>query len=369
MKVFLSPSIALHSPAMVRIANALTKYLPPHYEVVSDRERADLCIFYPVSYEWIHYLEECQDRGQEYALVQCCYKSGRMEEDEIQFDLWKPWWDKAVIVWSYLELFDLDSRHFKKGFDFNYYHAPLGIDEPFLLPTVAHPKRDYIITTGTVHGRGAEAIEECWIAASRCSLDVVHIGSWPLNIGQGIDISDDTMFWNLTNVRCVHGVTDQTLRGIYQNALYVCSLRYVEGFELPALEALSCGTRSIVFTQPATTKWYWGYADFVPECEGKELVNHLVDKFSSPYEVISQPTIDEVRSRFNWSILCWRFWSIVEKEMSMRQEAKIETCIKCNCSVLKCDCTGGPQTEVECTCYEPQYGHQQGCAFYGRKSL
>lgn len=312
MKVFLSPSIALHSPAMVRIANALTKYLPPHYSIVSDREKADLCIFYPISYDWTHYLKECSDRGQEYALIQCCYKSGREEEDKLAFNLWRPWWVRSLIVWSYLDL--LEGR---VDNEIPFYHAPLGIDEAFLLPTVTHPKRDYIVTTGTVHGRGAEAIGECWEAALRCALSVVHVGQWPKNLGDHCP-GCETDFAEC-NITIANGVTDQTLRGIYQNALYVCSLRYVEGFELPALEALSCGTRSIVFTQPATTKWFWGYADFVPECEGGEPVKHLVDKFSSPYESISQATIDEVRVKFNWSVLAWRFWSIVEKEMSMRQ--------------------------------------------------
>lgn len=306
MKVFLNPSIALHSPAMVRIANALTKYLPPHYKVVSQMEQADLCIFYPISYDWTHYLAECIAQDKEYALIQCCYKSGRIEEDRLQFDLWRPWWLRSTVTWSYLDL--LESR---VDNEIPFYHAPLGIDEPFLLPTATHPKRDYIVTTGTVHGNGQEAILECWKAAFSSNLGVVHVGSPPVGIDR---ISNDIKF--------VVGCTDQTLRGIYQNARYVCSLRYVEGFELPALEALSCGTRSIVFTQPATTKWYWGYVDFVPECEGEELVNHLVDKFSSTYEPISQSTIDEVRSKFDWAILCWRFWSIVEKEVDMRRQVK-----------------------------------------------
>lgn len=334
MRVFLSPSIALHSPAMVRIQNALIKYLPPHYKVVNDREQADLCIFYPISYDWTYYLKECEDRGQEYALIQCCYKSGRIEEDEIQFKIWKPWWDKAAIVWSYLNLLDgAYDTHGSLGSisgammvsNFNYYEAPLGIDEAFLLPTVTHPKRDYIVTTGTVHGRGAEAILECWQAARECGLGVVHIGQWPIGIEKSTDRFNDEIIYNTTNgthVELASGVTDQTLRGIYQNARYVCSLRYIEGFELPALESLSCGTRSIVFTQSATTKWFFGYADFVPECEGKELVDHLVKKFEAPYEAITQSTIDEVRSKFDWGVLAWRFWSIVEKEMSMRRQVK-----------------------------------------------
>lgn len=335
MKVFLSPSVGLHSPAMVRIANALTKYLPPHHEIVNQIEQADLCIFYPIGFDWTKHLAECIAQGKEYALIQCCYKSSGGT-----FGMWKLWWEKAIVVWSYLDLLPEADTHgslnacavASQDADFNYYEAPLGVDESFTLPLVTHPKRDYIVTTGTVHGSGQEAILECWEAAKQCTLSVVHVGQWP------IGISESLRYYH--NVTLASGVTDQTLRGIYQNARWTCSLRYVEGFELPALESLSCGTRSIVFTQPATTKWFFDYCDFVPESEGQELVNHLVRKFSGPYEPISQSVVDEVRSRFNWGVLAWRFWSIVEKEMSMRRQVKkytrgdgVTTCTECGIDI------------------------------------
>lgn len=324
MKVFLSPSVGLYSPAMARIANALTKYLPPHHEIVNQIEQADLCIFYPIGYDWTKHLAECIAQGKEYALIQCCYKSSGGT-----FDMWHPWWEKAIVVWSYLDLLPEADTHgslnacavASQDVDFNYYEAPLGIDEAFTLPLVAHPKRDYIVTTGTMHGVGCEAILECWQAALKCNLSVVHVGPYPVGIDKpNVDVSGDE--WGTGSITGITGVTDQTLRGIYQNARWTCSLRYVEGFELPALESLSCGTRSIVFTQPATTKWFFDYCDFVPESEGEELVNYLVRKFSGPYEPVSQSTVDEVRSRFNWGVLAWRFWSIVEKEMSMRRQVK-----------------------------------------------
>ncbi len=298
MKVFLSPRIALHSPAMVRIENALTRHLPAHFTVVSKREQADLCIFFPISFEWKHYIDECKEKGQKYALIQCCYKTSGAG-----FDKWKPLWDDAVVVWSYLDL--LEGRNDPS---IPFYHAPLGVDEAFLNPVVTHPKRDYIVTTGTVHGKGAEAIKECWQAAFKCGLDVVHVGPWPENVSSSkYDFEEE-------NLQTITNCTDQTLRGIYQNALYTCSLRYVEGFELPALESLSCGTRAIVFTQLAMTKWYYRYADFVPESSGDELINHLISKFSH-YESLNQSLIDEVRSRFDWRIICERFWQIVQMEI------------------------------------------------------
>lgn len=41
-------------------------------------------------------------------------------------------------------------------------------------------------------------------------------------------------------------------------------------------------------------------------------------------------------------------------------------CIACRECVGACDCTGGPQTEPECTCYESWAGHQVGC-YYNRR--
>lgn len=46
----------------------------------------------------------------------------------------------------------------------------------------------------------------------------------------------------------------------------------------------------------------------------------------------------------------------------------IEHCQICGELLSDCDCTGGPQIgDPECTCYEPAYGHQPGCPYYGRK--
>jgi len=45
---------------------------------------------------------------------------------------------------------------------------------------------------------------------------------------------------------------------------------------------------------------------------------------------------------------------------------KKERCLQCGEQVTRCGCTGGPQLEVECTCYEPEYGHQSGCPYYRR---
>jgi hypothetical protein len=46
-----------------------------------------------------------------------------------------------------------------------------------------------------------------------------------------------------------------------------------------------------------------------------------------------------------------------------------ERCRACREAASRCDCTGGPLVgDPECTCYEPAYGHQPGCAYYGRRA-
>lgn len=39
-------------------------------------------------------------------------------------------------------------------------------------------------------------------------------------------------------------------------------------------------------------------------------------------------------------------------------------CLICQKPVTECDCTVGPQVDIECF-YEPEYGHQMGCPYYG----
>ncbi len=38
-------------------------------------------------------------------------------------------------------------------------------------------------------------------------------------------------------------------------------------------------------------------------------------------------------------------------------------CRQCKRAPDECECTGGPNLEDECTCYESAHGHQPGCVF------
>lgn len=290
MKVFLSPSIALHSRAMVRIANALTAYAPSSISVTPDISSADLVIFYPISHEWFELIDQCVERGQRYAIVQCC--SGKEGVN------WQHYWSNAVVVWSYLDLnFD--------GYDkSDLYYCPLGVDE-YLSNNKSNRDpnpsvdRDIILTTGYTHGYPAEAILEPWIAASKVGLKAYHIGGWPREIPRDISLS--------LSVTRVEGIGDDQLALLYRRAKYVCSLRYRDGFELPAAEGLCCGARPILFDQPDLRQWYGGSAVYLLEVEGDELTERLVEIFRSSHPVSEEERREAVRV-FDWELIIEGFW-------------------------------------------------------------
>lgn len=320
LRVFARP-INLHSRAMIRIANAIERHAPASVEIVSDQSSADLVIFYPIGADWIPLIEKVEAEGKQFALVQCCVKS-----TGASCKMWIPVWDRATCVWSYLGLNRLANEEWKADwssgrswlppgtFENQFYYAPLGIDDAFLPSPIPSDRyllasqigRNTVVTTGHVSGRPAEAISEVWEAARACGYGVVHVG--PKIEGA----------WR-PGVRCRQDVSDQELRMIYRSAAFVASLRYVEGFELPALEGLACGATPILFDQPDLRHWYGDDALYVPEWEGTPLVQALIfqmlkakipaDFGASPL----QPVADSLRnsdllSRFSWPTLASEFW-------------------------------------------------------------
>lgn len=299
LRVFARP-IKLHSRAMIRIADAIERHAPASVEIVSGQSFADLVIFYPIGADWIPLIEETEAAGKRFALVQCCVKS-----TGASCKMWAPIWNRAACVWSYLDLSRLADEEWKadwssdrsrlppSAFENKFYYAPLGIDDAFI-PLLRYPtqtNRNTVVTTGYVSGRPAEAISEVWEAALACGYQVTHVGG---------KIKDA---WR-PGVRVREGVSDQELRATYRSAAFVASLRYVEGFELPALEGLACGAIPILFDQPDLRHWYGDDALYVPEEEGPELAEKLKIEFRYVRGRVSAPNLD----RFSWSTLAGEFW-------------------------------------------------------------
>lgn len=292
LRVFARP-IGLHSRAMIRIANAIERHAPDSIEFVDDQSVADLVVFYPIGADWIPFIEGVESVGKKFALLQCCVKS-----TGASCETWAPVWQRSACTWSYLDLYRFwreESPETVVSLD-HFYYAPLGIDDAFLPPTSSTLKRaprNTVVTTGYVSGRPAEAIAEVWEAALACGYRVVHVGG---------KIKDA---WR-PGVRVREGISDQELRLIYRSAAYVASLRYVEGFELPALEGLACGATPILFDQPDLRHWYGDAALYVPELEGANLAHELIDVFRNGHP--ERPESSAVLNRFSWPTLVGEFW-------------------------------------------------------------
>lgn len=287
MKAYLRP-VGLHSRSFLRVADALERYKPSGIEIVTKLRDRNFQLLHVISYDAIEYARNLRSQGVNYAVIQYCLGTTERPDHSAWYELWHG----AQIVWSY---YDLSEDAKLAGF--NFYHAPLGVDDVFLSHRTASVRRNRVITTGYVSGPRAEPIEEVWIAAARAGVEAVHIG--PSKV--------EGMSTYPSNWRAI-SPTDKELAELYSTSRRVSGMRHVEGFELPAAEGLVCGCLPIVFDQPAMQKWYGNSVEYVEECHGEELVGKLEVIFGSSRrkETIGPAAQAAV---FDWKSICDGFWS------------------------------------------------------------
>lgn len=290
MKVFLSP-LGLHSRAMVRIANALTRYRPENVTVVGTIAEADLVIIYAIGPDTVKTVTDLRAVNKKYAIVQCCLKTSGLS-----IDSWIPLWNSASLVWSYYDL----SEHIQS----NFYYAPLGIDDVFkpeIEPLLSQDRDIAIVSSGFVSGGPSEAIEEVANAALRIGQRVIHIG--PRNVS-GMNPRTEKS-WKAVQP------DDRELAKIYCRSRFVSGLRYVEGFEMPVIEGISCGSIPIVFDRAETRQWFGKFAYFVPESHGRELENEIYNIWTD-FSPLSIEKIQQAREIFNWQTIAQGFWGRIQ---------------------------------------------------------
>src|SRR5678815_462012 len=256
MKIYVDPPPTM-SNAMFRVARALKETAPAGVRIVNDVSQADLLIMHVIGLDAIDY-----ERNKMCAVVQYCLcpASGVMH-------WWHPLWERAKAVWSYYDL----TPYLPAGARF--YHAPMGVNGAFTKPIPFGPRDLAVLTSGYVNGPGAEAIEEVTVACQELGLKSIHLGPRPTNMSPDVQM------------QTVYNISDVTLASLYRRCQYVSGLRFVEGFELPALEGLVCGARPIMFRRP-DARWFNNHACFVTEQHGRPLIDELKEVLSrSPYPV------------------------------------------------------------------------------------
>ena len=283
MKVCVSALPDRLSHAMHRVARALEESAPDEVEIVSRPQNAD--------HQILHTIDGGQGayrvlNAPRYSVIQYCLKTANGRNNTTD-----KFWHEADMVWSYYPMDDLIGST-------RFYYAPLGVDRIFTQPFTECRRDVGIMSSGYVSGPSAEAIEEVAVAANRVGLTVAHLGP-----DQPVNMTTQSKGWS-----SIKGVKDTELAQFYRRSKWVSGLRHVEGFELPVLEGLVCGARPIVFDRPDMRQWYDGHAVFVPETNGEELIQLLVEVMSTEPEPVSRDERQEIIKRFDWAGIAEGFW-------------------------------------------------------------
>lgn len=282
MKVYLKPHRNI--PCLHRIANALEKYAPDWVEVTNVPDEAELMVMQITGRHDHRTIEgrNLKAKGKKYAVIQLVLGSCRNPDPADWLELWSG----AEVVWSYYDL---------PG-EFNFYHAPLGIDPDAWY--IEDRERDYIIgSMGNYYKQ--ECIGEIQTALwySKQKARAVHIGE---NFNQH----------PLTDF--LYKLNDAELRSVYNRCRWFSCLRRKDGFELPALEAILCGARPVMFDTPNYKQWFDGLVTFIPEEPPEKVFGSLVKLLKSGPPAVTEEHRRAVMERFNWKNIIEGFYARIE---------------------------------------------------------
>jgi hypothetical protein len=296
-----------YSPAIARIGRALCEHAPASVQIVArpapirkdqrvpalmqDETAGELVVIYVngMHDRLCALAERCVARGQRYAVIQIALRTTRHHSTET----WRELWRKAAVVWSYYPLDLWIAEDHGPPLDFNFYHAPLGVDSAiFTLPS-ADRHRDILVCTSGFQ-RNQEGVAECDEAA-------VSVDGRIFQLGPHLDKMK-------SQVSYAQGITDEELARWYQQCQWVCGLRRHEGFELPAAEGLLCGARPLFYDRPHYRCWFEQWAEFVPEEPHDLVVENLKRLFKRGPKPVSERERAEAAMAFSWPRVVHGFW-------------------------------------------------------------
>lgn len=233
--------------------------------------------------------------GKPYVVYPCHFKMAPFAGNE---DLWLRLWDDARVVISYFDLSAYAPR---------FVRLPLGADPEVFKPDPGVGDVYRAMTTGYSDA----PIDEPITAVHRAVLAASPTGK-ALHVGGACHVSDP-------RVSRAENVADETMVRYYRQSRWVSALRYHEGFELPAVEALFCGRRPFLFNLPCYTDWF---GPFLPACcfvphpgawpsgDMEEHLRRLFEDDCQPGPV--QPAeMAELHRLFSWDAIAHRFWPAI----------------------------------------------------------
>lgn len=277
--------------SLMRVVKALEQYAPDAIELVPSKDKADLVVMHIIG----RHDRNIRDAagilasGRSYAIIQYALRSTQKPDTSLWIDLWRG----ARLVWSYYDL-EAQCKHDWTPFDFNFYHAPLGVDSETFYPRDLHCCQFVIGTSG--HRAVTESIREVAFATKRVGRRMLHIGP---ELKRGDDII------------CKSQLSDDELARLLSDCEFVACLRRTEGFELMAAEGLLCGARPICFDRDHYHQWYDPWAIFIPEGNRDEVIDSLEAVFRQGTEPVSGNELKMATELFDWERVVTGFWQAI----------------------------------------------------------
>lgn len=275
--------------AMRRVVSALAEYAPSGVEIVDKQSKADFVVLHVIGrrdrmLRMMAYISRCQ---QHYAVIQYALRSTKAPDTSD----WLPIWRNAKLVWSYYDLKAWCAED-RTPFDFNFYHAPLGVDTRTFGIREPASARNYIIGTS---GRSAvtESVREAVHATKRVKGMMFHLGP---ELRKGDDIV------------CLQDIDDSELAFLLNQCVFVAGLRRTEGFELMAAEGVLCGARPILFDRTHYYQWHRQWGIFIPEGSRPEVIDSLERIFRQGTIPITEGERQAAAELFNWETIMEGFW-------------------------------------------------------------
>ncbi|MDF2082845.1 glycosyltransferase [Bacillus pseudomycoides] len=268
-----------------RVEKYIKQYAPADVYWIDDWKQADLIIEQLVGPDDV--LTEKLKSGIPYSLL--LHSSLGGSGNEFYYNLLK----NAEWVYSWVPLKEI-------GFDGNLILGPFGVDVNTFKSMPGLHKRYNVLTTGYV--ANSEGIDSMVEANKRYNGSLVHVGgSMNNDFGKPVE--------SLPGVIRYENISEEELRTLYNMSKYVSGLRRFEGFELPVIEGLMCGSRPICFDTPNYRRWFNDFAVFIPELDDTyQLAEKLLEVFKSNYRPVTLEEQIRVKDFFNWERIAKLFW-------------------------------------------------------------
>jgi hypothetical protein len=277
------------SKAMHRVRDALVSRAPQEVTFVKEPMQADVRFIEAIGADA---MAEALP-GQAHVYLQYCMASAGGTPDA-----WKRAFKAAALVASYLDI-----PNTVGGGDFNFMRMPLGVSSPFVeFYDADRATRPYaVLTSGYVAIQPGEAIAACYEAASSLGMRTYHLGPQE---PAGMPPTRPHL-WHAED-----GISDGELAEAYANSRFVSGLRWVEGFELPALEGALCGAVPIMFDLPCYRHWFEGIARFV-QPDQATLHHQLALILRDGTDPVPAHKRALLEMRHSWDYIASQFWSRV----------------------------------------------------------